>query len=139
MYIILSCSHSLCGKNMSYSAAISNMIKYPLHVHHLSCFHSLCSKIKLDLAAIWNVIRFPLHAHHFVIFQITMLQKQVLLCPNLEHDQISPACTLCHLFTHSAAKQVLIKSNFPCMYTGGHISPTRGFSGKNFDCFKHFF
>ena len=23
-------------------------------------------------------------------------------------------------------------------HTGGHISPTRGFSEKHFDCFKHF-
>ena len=25
------------------------------------------------------------------------------------------------------------------MYTGGHITPTRGFSGKYFDCCRNFF
>ena len=33
----------------------------------------------------------------------------------------------------------MAKSLFALLYTGGHISPTRGFSGKHFDCFKHFF
>ena len=116
MYIILSCSHSPCGKIRSYSTKISNLIKFSQHTHQYTSFchvsiHSHRSKNSFYLSAVSNL------RHHHVMYIILScfhslcsinsshlagMSNQIKF-PLHVHQRIS----FCHVSTHSVEKQFL--------------------------------